>query len=347
MTNFWKKRNLSNWYWGKNIDYYNKDRLINLLNKYSSEKDKNVKIVNFLYNLNDLMNELYFIIFKDNLKKKDKFKKIMNLTKDNKKIFNADQTESIYTNILKAKEYYEKNKIKQSGGSLTEKIKKIKPEKFFDWWFHFLYKLEMKFGLMVGIPLDLIGLLLDLAANFTKEIAKMIQPAIFIVTPFVSMIPFVGLMMAPTMAILSASVDLIAMIIDKLLLLIVTVFTFNRKQYKLFWINVTMLLPDGSSWYSWIQTLSFTLSNWANKISKNSKLVISGIDGLIAQADSIKNQDNGMNPKMLMIEDKKYDKISGGFHFKRRKRTFRVKKKKKKFKNTRKRIFKKRKKKMI
>ena len=317
-----KKKQTKKWTWNNNrvnshMSPYitNKKKYIQDLDKITTKKEKHLihPVINFIYNINDLYNEL-LLLFKRDLTKHEMINEIKHYYYQNSPIFQDDkQINRILKNISyiyyldDIDKYYKfnniSNNIQNGGGSKEREEEEIENKKLMeiltpvdinitDWLFHFLWVIEQKIGMAATFPLDIIGVMLDALQINIGFFLNAISPFVNIGISMIPAVPVIGPFLAPFSIFLNISYRFISMIADKIIAFITLLFTYSRKQYKLVFINFFDIIPEGESIYSLIKTLTYTGNKYIKKFIESQQFLILFINNLSSSINNIRYINN-------------------------------------------------------
>lgn len=346
--NIIKSKQTKKWVWnnnrvtGNNSPYSkNKKKYKYDLYKVTSKEEKYLvnPVINFIYNMNDLYNEL-LLLFKRELTKKEMINEIKQYYYQDTPLFQDDtQIDRIIKNISHIyylndiDKYHTFNHIDnniQGGGSIEELEKENLKEKLeeeeeekellssilnppnitkMDWLFHFLWVVEQKIGIFSTFPMDMLDVSLDsLRININVFITAM-RPFVDIGITMIPAIPVVGPFLAPYSILLNVGYQFISTAADKIISFIDLLINFSRKQYKFVFINLFNILPDGRNILSFINTFTYYNNKYIQRFIQKQKFLILFLNQISKSIEYI----NGVNVEKY--EEKEKENMKSYYDF--------------------------------
>lgn len=254
-----------------------------------------------LYHLNKLVYDSY-LIFNSKVTREKKIDMLTKLTsRDGQRFISKTMAKTILDRYARQirkfyRHFYKKQK--QLGGSSLEQLQSIGKEAI-DWVFFPLYKLENipMAGNLVGIPLDIIGVMIDNVDIVMELLGPFIPTALSLLADLGSAIPipgvntgFAGLSIATTLGakpleyVLENGLDVISLFLN-----------ISRKQWGLAYLSAMEAIPAFPALMDATVTNLYTINKYVDKAKYISEITLNNVSVIAPIANEILT-----NPSILV-----------------------------------------------
>lgn len=243
-----------------------------------------------LYHLNKIIYDSY-IIFNSKVSRQNKIVRLTALTNREGRPFLTEHMANIVLDKYAKgiKQFYSRFYKKQQGGNI-ETFKSIGKEAI-DWVFFPLYKLENlpMAGNLVGIPLDIIGVMIDNVDIIMELLGPFIPTALSLLADLGSAIPipgvntgFAGLSIATTLGakpleyVLENGLDVVSLFLN-----------ISRKQWGLAYLSAMEAIPAFPALMDATVTNLYTINKYVDKAKYLSEVTLNNVSVLAPIANEI------------------------------------------------------------
>ena len=231
-----------------------------------------------IYQLNKLIYDSY-LIFSSKLNNNEKIDKLMELrTRDGKKFIDKKMAKYVLQHYSKPinkfyGKFYKNKTFVASGGSMAKEV--------IDWVFFPLYKLEQLplAGNFVGIPLDILGVVIDNTDIIMEFLGPFIPMALSLMADLGSALPIPGVNTGFAAASIATTLGAkpLEFILENGLDVISLFLNISRKQWSLAYLSAMEAVPNFPALMDATVTNLYTINKYVDKAKYLSELTLNNV----------------------------------------------------------------------